>query len=267
MLVMLCSVVVYTTPISHPQTPHFPPYHHQKFQKHKCLAKTQIKSRSAVKENTAANCKQQWFLGHINRPAKTLNPNLTLNVNLVIAILWNKQNKMRQSGYQKSRHSYTRWLMYIKYLFWIKVSIEWIKTRSLSMHSNPPNNPKFQYKRKIVQFFCYHQTKNKSFYYYLAHSNKFTNSNTRRKNWAVLRLLVPLPLPWLQRLKPHNSSTGNSTCEEEANTQTVDADLLPNNNNKISIIIINTTKSTSSTTTRRKINIDNNNNKNRHHQH
>ncbi len=59
MLAMLCSVVVYTAPVSHPQTPHFPPYHHQKFQKHKCLAKTQIKSRSPVKENTAANCKQQ----------------------------------------------------------------------------------------------------------------------------------------------------------------------------------------------------------------
>jgi hypothetical protein len=111
-----------------------------------------------MKENTAAYCKQQWFPGHINKPAKTLKPNLALNVNLVVAILWNKQNKMRQSGYQKSRHSYTRWLMYIKYLFWIKVSVEWIKTRSLSMHSNPPKNPKFQYKRKIVQFFCYHQT-------------------------------------------------------------------------------------------------------------
>ncbi len=65
---------------------------------------------------------------------------------------------MRQSGYQKSRHSYTRWLMYIKYLFLIKISVEWIKTRSLSMHSNPPIDPKSQYKRKIVQFFCYHQS-------------------------------------------------------------------------------------------------------------
>jgi hypothetical protein len=29
MLVMLCSVVVYTASVSHPQTPHFPAYHHK----------------------------------------------------------------------------------------------------------------------------------------------------------------------------------------------------------------------------------------------